>query len=144
MADGTYTGAGNKNLDFGGKAITVQSENGADACIIDCEADGRGFSFTSGEGPDSVVQGFNIIRGRGPGWGGNILCHGASPTITRCLIADGVVWHRGGGIDLQDSSAVITHTVISNNVAMLGGGVSCYVGEGTPAFFNCLIIGNFA
>ncbi len=30
VKDGTYTGAGNKNINFGGKAITVQSENGAD------------------------------------------------------------------------------------------------------------------
>jgi len=28
VADGTYIGEGNKNLDFGGKAITVTSENG--------------------------------------------------------------------------------------------------------------------
>ena len=30
VKDGTYTGTGNKDLDFGGKAITVQSENGPD------------------------------------------------------------------------------------------------------------------
>ena len=29
VLDGTYTGAGNNDLDFGGKAITVQSQNGA-------------------------------------------------------------------------------------------------------------------
>ena len=45
VADGTYTGSGNKNLDFNGKAITVTSENGAENCIIDCEDDGRGFYF---------------------------------------------------------------------------------------------------
>jgi hypothetical protein len=36
VADGTYTGAGNKDLDFDGKAITVKSENGPENCIIDC------------------------------------------------------------------------------------------------------------
>ena len=40
VADGVYTGDGNKNLNFGGKAITVTSENGAENCIIDCESDG--------------------------------------------------------------------------------------------------------
>jgi hypothetical protein len=39
VADGTYMGTGNKDLDFGGKAIAVRSENGPDNCIIDCEND---------------------------------------------------------------------------------------------------------
>ena len=38
VADGTYTGDGNRDIDFMGKAITVKSENGAEDCIIDCEA----------------------------------------------------------------------------------------------------------
>ena len=33
VADGTYTGAGNREIDFGGRAITLQSANGAAACI---------------------------------------------------------------------------------------------------------------
>jgi hypothetical protein len=49
VKDGTYTGAGNKNLDYGGKAITVESENGAEFTIIDCENDGRGIYFHRGE-----------------------------------------------------------------------------------------------
>lgn len=41
IADGVYTGAGNKNLDFGGKAITVRSAAGDPTfCIIDCEDGG--------------------------------------------------------------------------------------------------------
>jgi hypothetical protein len=35
VADGTYTGSGNKNIDFKGKAITVKSANGPGNCIID-------------------------------------------------------------------------------------------------------------
>ena len=45
VADGTYTGTGNKNLDFGGKVITVKSENGPGTCVIDCEGSGTGFHF---------------------------------------------------------------------------------------------------
>lgn len=37
VADGVYTGDGNRDIDFGGKAITVRSENGPDNCIIDCQ-----------------------------------------------------------------------------------------------------------
>jgi hypothetical protein len=49
VADGTYTGAGNKNLDFNGKAITLSSENGPNKTIIDCENDGGGVLFNSDE-----------------------------------------------------------------------------------------------
>ncbi len=46
VADGVYTGAGNKNLDFHGKLITVRSASGDPVlCTIDCEGAGRGFIF---------------------------------------------------------------------------------------------------
>ncbi len=48
VLDGTYTGAGNKNLEFAGKAISVRSENGARSSIIDCQDSGRGFFFGHG------------------------------------------------------------------------------------------------
>jgi len=37
VADGTYTGGGNREISFRGKAITVRSENGPENCIIDCQ-----------------------------------------------------------------------------------------------------------
>ena len=40
VADGTYTGSGNKEIDFKGKAITVKSENGPTKSIIDCQGSG--------------------------------------------------------------------------------------------------------
>ena len=57
VSDGTYTGAGNVNLDFLGKAITVKSENGAVATIIDCQntANTRGFIFQTGETAASIL-----------------------------------------------------------------------------------------
>jgi len=45
VADGTYKGFGNKDLDFKGKSITVKSENGPYHCTVDCEGNGRGFHF---------------------------------------------------------------------------------------------------
>ena len=35
VADGTYSGDGNRDIEFGGKSITVRSENGPNNCIID-------------------------------------------------------------------------------------------------------------
>jgi hypothetical protein len=63
VLDGTYTGEGNRNLDFAGRLITVRSENGPENCIIDCEQAGRGFKFRTGETADAVVDGLTITNG---------------------------------------------------------------------------------
>ena len=90
VADGTYTGEGNRNLDFGGRAITVSSENGAENCVNDCEEHGRGFYFHSGESRASVVKGFTITNGHSPSaddtHGGGIYCMNSSPTIADNII----------------------------------------------------------
>jgi len=41
VADGVFTGPGNKDLDYGRKAIWIGSENGPDSSIIDCQSEGR-------------------------------------------------------------------------------------------------------
>jgi hypothetical protein len=67
LANGVYTGVGNRGIDFRGKAITVRSELGVpELCVIDCELlpdeFRRGFRFRSGEGPESVLMGVTILR----------------------------------------------------------------------------------
>ncbi len=68
LADGTFTGMLNRNIDFTGLAIVVESAS-ADpaACILDCEGAAgevrRGFLFHCGEGPASVLRGVTIRNG---------------------------------------------------------------------------------
>jgi hypothetical protein len=147
VANGTYTGAGNKNLDFGGKAITVISENGPNNCIIDCEGNGRGFWFYSGEGSNSILSGFTITNGNAldiPG-GGGILCNESSPTIINCKIVNNssTVW-GGGGVSCfgSSSSPIITNCIISENSSTIGGGIFSYFNS--PTISNCIIRKNSA
>ena len=63
VAPGTYTGAGNHDLDYFGKAILVRSASGALATTINCAGAGRGFNFITGEGANSVLDGFTITAG---------------------------------------------------------------------------------
>jgi hypothetical protein len=68
LTDGTFTGRGNRNIDFNGKAITVRSQSGnAENCIMDCEGipnvTRRGFLFKTDEGEDSVVRDITIMNG---------------------------------------------------------------------------------
>ncbi len=141
VADGTYTGDGNKNLDFGGMRITVRSQNGADNCTIDCEGSGRGFYFHYGESDASVVEGFTITNGSG-GVGGAVLCVASGPTIANCTMTGNSATYEGGALGCTElSSPTIINCDIIGNTATRGGGVSCAY-DSSPRITNCRITHN--
>ncbi len=147
VLDGTYSGVGNRDIDFLGKAITVRSMNGPGNCIIDCQGEGRGFYFHSNETVTSLVQGFTIRNGYAKGTGlesngGGILFNQSQPTIDRCRIIDCVASGYGGGIFSSDGDTTITNSVITNNQAYEGGGI--YVWDSHLTVKNCLIYNNIA
>lgn len=150
VADGIYTGTGNRDIDFLGKAITVCSKNGPENCIINCqgsiENEHRGFFFHSGEGENSLISGFTIRNGQTTN-GGGICCMRSSPTITNCIISENKAGGWGGGIDCRNSSPTITNCTISGNAASVapdsatgGGGINCI--NSSPTIINCTISGN--
>ncbi|MBN1787601.1 MAG: right-handed parallel beta-helix repeat-containing protein [Sedimentisphaerales bacterium] len=137
---GTYTGSGNKNLDYGGRAITVRSINPDDPCtvaatIIDCQNSGRGFYFHSGESSSSVLSGLTIKNGKIEAdwpiffdvYGGGIFCEGASPAIENCQIVNNLV----------------TAYVEYSEHVICGGGIACISGS-YPTITNCNISDNSA
>lgn len=142
IADGIYNGAGNKNLDFGGRAITVRSENGAENCIIDCEDDGQGFYFHSGETENSILDGLTIINGNAY-HGGGIYCENSSPKIINCVVDNNSSSDSGGGIWLYNSNPIISNCLISNNNSSTtyAGGIECYY-YSSPQISYCVISGN--
>ncbi|MDP8240375.1 MAG: choice-of-anchor D domain-containing protein, partial [Candidatus Hatepunaea meridiana] len=88
VADGTYTGEGNRDISFDGKEITVKSENGPDNCIIDCQDGGIGFFFTNGEGQTSILEGFSVVNGNSNEAGAVFIDDGLSPIILNCVFED--------------------------------------------------------
>jgi len=162
VAPGTYTGEGNRDIDFKGKAITVKSEEGPQACIIDCQGSEdeqhRGFYFHNGEDANSVVQGFTITNGytgEHPLYtAGGIYCLESSPRIENCIVTNNFA-RFGGGIACSNSNAIIANCIISNNIAGIkpsswygdgaGGGVSLSSrNDQKPTLINCIITGNRA
>ena len=143
IQDGTYTGDGNRDLDFGGKAITVRSANGdPNLCIIDCEGAARGLCFCYHETALSVVDGITITNGYDDGDGGAIYCLDAAPTITNCVISYNYAAHRGGGVCCEQADPAISNCTISQNTAYEGGGVC--VDGGSPTITSCDLSGNTA
>ena len=135
VLDGTYTGTGNRDIDFCGKAITVRSMNGPADCIVDCQSASlqemhRGFYFHNGEDNGSVLEGFTITNGF-HGDGGGIRCQGASPIIRNNVITGNTAeddGDGGGAIScFSGGSPVIANNVIvGNNGGVGGGGIRCF------------------
>jgi parallel beta-helix repeat protein len=170
LAAGTYTGVGNRDIDFLGKAITVTSESGRDVTIIDCEGLGRGFIFQSGEGLSSALLGVTIRNGTAQysdrPFGGGIFCaYQSSPTISGNTVSGNYADLGGGICCYVESSPTISGSTISGNSSSSGGGVFIALwssptinntiiafsstGEGLycvdsswPALTNCDIYGN--
>jgi len=118
VRSGTFKGAGNTDIDFKGKSITLISENGPENTVIDCEGNNRAFYFQSNETESSILIGFKIINGTADNGGnsdrpqyGGIFCSNSSPKIKSCIIEN----CNGPGINLHESSAVIEDCQIINN-----------------------------
>jgi parallel beta-helix repeat protein len=144
LAPGTYTGVGNRDIDFLGKAITVTSESGQDVTIIDCQGLGRGFYFHSGEGAGSVLKGVMVTKGYALA-GGGIYSTNSSLTLTNCTFARNTATETGGGMICLDSSPRFIGCTFSDNEALGegGGGISCY-SNASPTLTNCRFSGNLA
>ncbi len=146
VADGLYSGMGNQDVDFMGKAIKIISQNGPGNCILDGGGAGRGFWFHSQEKATSIVSGLTIQNGNGGTMGGGgILCEKSSPTIMNCIIKsnDSGTKTGGGGIKtITASPKIINCFIISNTTAFDGGGIAC--DSGRPKIINCVIASNTA
>lgn len=155
LGNGTFTGAGNRDLDFHGRAITVRSASGnPDLCIIDCEGNPdnrRGVSFIWGEDENSVLEGVTIANAyvdNGTNGAGILVLNGSTPTIRNCKLENCVVDYSGsdgsgGGLASVASSPTIEdcwfHNCSAIDAGDYGGGV--YISGGTPTITGCIFSG---
>lgn len=127
VGPGTYV----ENINFLGKAITVQGEQGPGVTTIDGNGSGSVVTFASGEGSTSVLSDFTVTNGfpSGPDGGGGISIRSASPTITGNTISNNKACF-GAGIAISFASPLVQGNTISNNSqagctgGIGGGGIS--------------------
>jgi hypothetical protein len=154
LTDGTFTGDGNRNIDYMGKGITVRSQTGdPGTCIIDCEGSEaephRGFVFQSGEGSESALVEVTVANAYFPSEtapGGAVLCEGSSPTISGCVFTENTAgaFGRGGVACFNSSSPRIEDCTFSANVAEdRGGGIGCRF-ESSPIVDHCVFVDNLS
>ena len=152
VTQGRHTSTNNRDIDFKGKAITVQSSDPnkfgvVRATIIDCNGSQpephRGFIFNNGEDGNSILAGLTITNGGGFTEGGAIYCGGSSPSIRNCIITENSADYGGGICSNEDANVIATNCIISGNTAIEEGG-GFYTYASSPGILNCTVIGNRA
>lgn len=171
IAEGVYTGDGNRDISLWRKSIKVRSEKGPDTCIVDCNGNETephfGFRVGSSETGSIVLEGLTVKNGYYQS-GGGVVCSGGV-RISNCVIRDnhgtdgGGVYssniigyrkvpgpHGGGGRPgepptdepiFAEGTPEIVNCLISNNSAVEGGGIKC---TGDSKISNCVIQNNDA
>jgi len=138
VAPGTY----HEKINLLGKAITVRSSSGRDVTTID--ATGIGGSVVtcfSGEGPDTVLDGFTIAGGTGTYGGGMYNTQSSSPTVTQCTFSGNTGSFGGGMYNYDNCIPTVTNCTFSGNTAYSGGGM-CNRNSSGPTLTNCVLRGD--
>jgi hypothetical protein len=161
VAPDTYTGNGNRDIDFLGKAITVRSNDPNDpnivaATIIDCQGtqtnQRRGFYFHTGEGSKSILSGFTIKNGNAL-CGGGIYCVNSSPAIVNCTFSDNMAqqFQYVYSLQLLDDSSLMFHNDTEIRIMCPppipqrrgnGAGICCV--DSNATVLNCKFLSNSA
>jgi hypothetical protein len=152
LANGTFTGDGNRDIEFGGKAITVCSASGdPDSCIIDCEGTyevrHRGISFRSGEDSTSVLEAVTITNGYAPVeppatsyYGGCVYCVSSSPKIVDCKFTFSHASGGGAVGCLEDAAPILRGCTATDNIGASAGAVYCR--NSSPTIDGCTFTNN--
>lgn len=137
VAPGTYF---EQNISFGGKAITVRSSLGAAVTTVNAQNAGRAFLFDNGETAAARLEDFTITGGRAangalPGSSGGAMriTGGASPTVMGCVFFQNQAGHGLAGVPFT-----------SPHGGPAGHGGAVMIDQGTPAFIDCVFVGNHA
>jgi len=125
---GTY----HENINFLGKAITVQSTDPGNPDVVDTTViDGQDIDysivrFANNETAASVLSGLTIKGGHkyDAHVGGGIYVREASPTIRNNHIRNQSAFFAGGGIYLVESRARIIDNVFTSNKSQSGGAIA--------------------
>ncbi len=136
VSPGTYV----ERINYHGKAITLQSENGPAQTILDGNHQGTVVTFNTHEGAQSVLTGFTIRFGSASTGGGINLAFGTSPTISQNIFSENVqlVGGSGAAISGNGSSPLIERNTFVANVAdnQFSAGAVCFANGSSPRIIN--------
>jgi hypothetical protein len=144
VAPGTYMGEPNRQLNLGGREITLMLTGGRDVTTIDPQHEANAFWIGTTQTSATVISGFTIQNGLAQKGGAIYLHSNSSPTIMDCRIVaceatqstDGA-----GGISCYGGSPTLIDVVFSANRAYFGGALLTHHGS-LPTLTNVRFEGN--
>lgn len=152
VAAGTYTGTGNRDIEFRGKSILVVSESGRASTIVDCQSasgdNHAGFLFTAGEDSTAILDGFTVTHASlcgvrsiyaspvirdcsfvdndevqySTGPGGGLWFEWGRPRVTGCEIVDNGGAEGRGGLYVLNAELFIENCAVTDNTGSFYGG----------------------
>ncbi|MFA6480426.1 MAG: choice-of-anchor Q domain-containing protein, partial [Victivallaceae bacterium] len=143
VAAGTYTGTGNKNLDFGGYDIKLRSSAGSASTIIDLENSGRFAYFHTGESNQSWIDGFTIKNGNSD-YGAGLRFDSAQAVVKNCVFSNNYAGGHGGAIYVNLRPLQVTNCKFSGNQAGTYAGALFLISSSGSELRNCEFTGNQA
>jgi len=143
LANMIFIGAGNRDLDFQGKAVTLRSAGGlAQGCVIDCGMVARAMTFDDGEGAGTRIEDITIRNGRDQFFGGAMLIDGASPTFSGVRFEFNNSDDGGAAALLNGAAPTFEDCEFFGNNATRGGAI--YASASAPVAESCLFDMNSA
>jgi hypothetical protein len=141
LQDGVYTGDGNRDVSFQGKAVTVRSQSrDPSACVIDAQGTPlgphRAFLFIAGEGPASRLEDLWIRGGWAEDAGAGIACYSSSPTIDGCVL-EGNTAPSAAAVGCYQAAPTVTGCTLYGNHGGAVGAIAAF-----PNIENSLITAN--
>ncbi|MGA2093884.1 MAG: immunoglobulin-like domain-containing protein [Sedimentisphaerales bacterium] len=133
---GTYY----ENINLRGRAIRVTSADGPSVTIIDGNGTGPVVQCSSGEEPNTALDGFTITGGD-TNLGGGMYNENSGPTIVNCIFRNNTA-ESGGAVFNKNSNPIISNCIFWKNHAGNGGGI--YDDNSTPVISNCTFSQNSA
>jgi Periplasmic copper-binding protein (NosD)/HYR domain len=128
VAPGTY----HERINFGGKAITVASSEGAQVTIINGDALGTVVTMIAAQGESPTLRGFTVMNGRAPFNAGGILTRGGPAIIEENRVLANFACGNGVGIAAEFSTAIIRDNLIASNSHR----TDCFGGNGAGVFIG--------
>jgi len=145
LEPGAYTGAGNRDIVFGGKTMTITSKESTEidpiaATIIDCNGsegdEHQGFILDEDE--DVTIKNITITGGYSR-FGAAVYIDHAIGRIENCVITGNVGTFDGGGICLVSSDGYITNcTIVGNSTTYNRYGI-IYCVNSAVTVSNCIL-----
>lgn len=113
VEDGVYVGAGNKELDLGGRGLVIKSKNGPANCVFNAGGSGAIFRLQNGEPATTRLEGLTLSA--------------ASPALY---------------VSSPANVPAANVTVVDCHITGCGSFSAVFVGRGVARFERCLFDGN--